>query len=31
MGDREVGKLDDAQKQAIRESLDLYLKPYLRA
>ena len=31
MGDREVGQLDEAQKQAIRESLDLYLKPYLRA
>jgi dihydrodipicolinate synthase/N-acetylneuraminate lyase len=25
------GKLDDAQKQVIRESLDEYLKPYLRA
>ena len=25
------GKLDDAQKQVIRESLDEYLEPYLRA
>jgi hypothetical protein len=30
MGPRR-GKLDDAQKQVIRESLDEYLKPYLRA
>jgi dihydrodipicolinate synthase/N-acetylneuraminate lyase len=31
MGNRREGKLDDAQKQVIRESLDEYLKPYLRA
>jgi hypothetical protein len=31
MGDRHEGKLDDAQKQIIRDSLDEFLKPYLRA
>jgi dihydrodipicolinate synthase/N-acetylneuraminate lyase len=31
MGNRREGKLDEAQKQVIRESLDEYLKPYLRA
>jgi dihydrodipicolinate synthase/N-acetylneuraminate lyase len=31
MGNRRESKLDDAQKQVIRESLDEYLKPYLRA
>jgi dihydrodipicolinate synthase/N-acetylneuraminate lyase len=28
---REIAPLDDAQKQVIREALDVYLKPYLRA
>jgi dihydrodipicolinate synthase/N-acetylneuraminate lyase len=31
MGNRRESKLDEAQKQVIRESLDEYLKPYLRA
>jgi dihydrodipicolinate synthase/N-acetylneuraminate lyase len=31
MGNRQESKLDEAQKQAIRESLNLYLEPYLRA
>jgi dihydrodipicolinate synthase/N-acetylneuraminate lyase len=31
MGNRHEGKLDEAQKQVIRESLSEYLKPYLRA
>lgn len=31
MGNRHEGKLDDAQKQIIRDALDEYLKPYLRA
>jgi len=30
-GGRETLPLDDTQKQAIREALDVYLKPYLRA
>jgi 4-hydroxy-tetrahydrodipicolinate synthase len=30
-GGRETLPLDDAQKRAIREALDVYLKPYLRA
>jgi dihydrodipicolinate synthase/N-acetylneuraminate lyase len=31
MGNRQEGKLDEAQKQVIRDSLKEYLKPYLRA
>jgi dihydrodipicolinate synthase/N-acetylneuraminate lyase len=31
MGNRHEGKLDETQKQIIRESLSEYLKPYLRA
>lgn len=31
MGNLHEGKLDEAQKQIIRDSLDEYLKPYLRA
>jgi dihydrodipicolinate synthase/N-acetylneuraminate lyase len=31
MGGRHEGKLDETQKQIIRESLSEYLKPYLRA
>jgi dihydrodipicolinate synthase/N-acetylneuraminate lyase len=31
MGNSHQPKLDDAQKQVIRDSLDKYLKPYLRA
>jgi len=31
IGNRSEGKLDEAQKQFIRDSLDEYLKPYLRA
>jgi hypothetical protein len=31
MGNHNEAKLDEAQKQFIRQSLDEYLKPYLRA
>jgi dihydrodipicolinate synthase/N-acetylneuraminate lyase len=31
MGNQHEDKLDDAQKQVIRQALDEYLKPYLRA
>jgi hypothetical protein len=31
MGTHHEGKLDEAQKQVIRQALDEYLKPYLRA
>jgi hypothetical protein len=31
MGNHHEDKLDEEQKQLIRQSLDEYLKPYLRA
>ena len=31
MGNHNESKLDEAQKQVIRQALDEYLKPYLRA